>query len=116
MGNKAEYTPGPWIADARVGCVAIYPVSTSKEQSHCLDEANTWAIHFKQGKYLPENGWGLDSETVANAQLIASAPELLEALEALIKVYNFDSNTHLHGFWPECWEKAIDVVSKAKGE
>lgn len=53
--------------------------------------------------------WEIENEEEANARLIASAPELLEACEELIK--------HLNPLAPiGVWRKGYDAIRKAKGE
>lgn len=48
-----------------------------------------------------------DEESLANARLIAAAPELLEALEAVISVADRDTLI---------FRKAHEAIAKAKGE
>jgi len=109
-----KFTPGPWKADVRVGCVAVYPTSTSREQSNCLDGANAWAIHLKQGRYIPESEWGLDTETVANAVLIVAAPKLFEACRTIINTFEGKSGLSL----PEHFalDSAVEAVEAVVGE
>ena len=59
---------------------------------------------FKQG----ENGEqiNIDQDYLANARLIASAPELLDALERFVNVENV---------WHEAIENAEKVIARAKG-
>jgi hypothetical protein len=60
-------------------------------------------------------------ETRANARLIAAAPELLEALEAMIE-WDAREEDHAIGFYDRmdlcklAFEKARGAVAKAKGE
>lgn len=66
---KTSYTPGPWA----------FTEVQSPERGHRL------AIHQKgTGAYVAQINLGdLSKDAKANARLIASAPELLEALGAL---------------------------------
>jgi hypothetical protein len=67
---KAKHTPGPWH---HVGDGLVYTELTSND-----DEA----IFICDAT---EEGWmGPNDEEKANAQLISAAPELLEALRALM--------------------------------
>lgn len=65
MENK--HTPGPW---------KCYPVSSKVSYNN-----RTFEIHgFETDQYVRDV---LPTEVAANAQLIASAPELLEALKTI---------------------------------
>lgn len=72
MNNKSKHTPGPWIAEARQHGLAI------------------WADYENApGEYIAIiNGYEGSKEdrerNRANANLIAAAPELLEALEIFV--------------------------------
>ena len=62
------HTPGPWIIDA-------HPVT----QKRLVVGAGDWvAVCSERG----------EEEAQANARLIAAAPELLEALEAIQRAFN----------------------------
>jgi len=65
------HTPGPWS----------------------IDKEERWVIHEPEGKsgtlVVPEIYLD-DDEAIANARLIAAAPELLEALECLLKAGHDD--------------------------
>ncbi len=52
----------------------------------------------------------------ANARLIASAPELLEALEALLETSNVKAIEHGNSYDVRHVKKARDVVAKARGQ
>ena len=79
---------------------------------------NGIAIYGKHGEQVADLSGNLleKSETVANARLIASAPELLEALEAMIEQAQ---ETYPH-FESERGQKNIELaklaISQAKGE
>jgi hypothetical protein len=71
-GVSGAFTPGPWRYDRGAGCRSI---KGRKVGSH------------KQAQYLTEvactPGLRNDAEDLANAQLIAAAPDLLEALRRI---------------------------------
>ena len=77
-----NYTKGEWKVDKRIGCIAVYTQEQYDKAncSPCIGSADKYAIHFKHG-FCGKDGWEIDPEDVANAQLIASAPDLYEALE-----------------------------------
>lgn len=67
--SDTKFTPGPWTAEAEnvhVGCVAI-----------CHGDADTWFEIWSEN-------WGDGVDQKANANLIAAAPELYEALEQAV--------------------------------
>lgn len=79
-----------------------------------VSPGNSADIYIQIGKYRYGPVWdglGNSSEMVANARLIAAAPAMLEALEAL---YNsVDSCVELT---PQVMHKAQDAIAKAKGD
>lgn len=82
--NNTKHTPGPWWVDDN-GCVAA---------GHG-DTYETIAIM---------HDWQGDSEREANARLIAAAPELLEALRAVLD--EIDEN--------ECGQSLSVRIGKAR--
>ena len=116
---EPKWTPGPWKADIRVGCVAVYPADRHHE---CLAGASEWAIHYKNGHEITdENGrfvrWEVPDEIVANAHLIAAAPDLYEACEAALEHLLY-LRRMVRG--PRVSDKTIELLEaalrKARGE
>ena len=106
MSTETKWTPGPW----------------------CVDEANrTLVARLVDGEYEyicsvdPEEfsvSDMTDEENRANATLIAEAPELYKALEALTGVVQSDpflrySEDSLYG---KAIKAALAVLKKARGE
>lgn len=106
-----SHTPGLWEADI--------------EDDH--DSEDPIPILVKGAEIASVHGHGIfpcfdeespswdkfPAEQIANARLIAAAPDLLEAIERFIDInytrgYEFDSNE------PVVWMSLIDAVSKAK--
>jgi hypothetical protein len=85
---KEKHTPGPWFVDPR------YPLTIrSSIESHdpnhpgrCpianIDLVNLGRLYGAYGNLAP-----VAEEAFANARLIAAAPELLAALEEVVRVY-----------------------------
>ncbi len=81
METNKTHTLGPWIADIRSGCAAVYPASRF-DDSNGIDPYQDRIIFFtSKGAVSDATGWTLPEEQAANARLIAAAPELLAALE-----------------------------------
>ena len=101
--GRGNFTPGPWRA----------------ETWDCAPEVNEdgnrfWAIvpeTFQYGNlYLSASGW----MTEANAHLIAAAPDLLEALENIVRKFD-DAPDFVKGV-PLKIMKARTAIAKARGE
>ena len=113
--TESKHTPGPWICDVRNGCIAIY----DGEQRNCLatDEPT---VAYWSGQRVTDadtDTWHyeVDPRDVANARLIAAAPELLAALEFIVATTadgSLDTLTRLKNI-RGC---ATPAIAKAKGE
>lgn len=102
-------TPGPWVADIRGGCAAVYPESREGDTPGChSDDDRNITFSSKRAKY---NGlrWGMDNSVEHDFKLIAAAPELLEALQDALHAYD------KHGE-DSCWDFARAAIAKALGE
>ncbi|CZY59658.1 hypothetical protein [Enterobacter hormaechei] len=98
-------TPGPWVAsktDRSIG-----PVSRDDDQSYGMILPVAW-VEFD----------GNDAYQQANANLIAAAPDLFEALQCLVKSYDEFRTRTGRGTKPQALEllNARAAISKALGE
>lgn len=94
--NEFKGTPGPWFGD---NSRAIGPKSTEDDQSY--------------GMIIPVGWVEFDHEVevqVANQQMMAAAPELLEALEMLV-VFTTPTKRNAAAL-----SKAYAAIAKAIGE
>lgn len=97
--QKPTHTPGPWKAHN----TAILSVGDPNCDSYCGD------IRIAG---IPDV---LDPEQMANAQLIAAAPELLESLQTLINLHEGITDGG-DGITEQDWNLAKDAIAKATGE
>lgn len=66
MTKETKHTPAPWSATRGFDAMHISGATTEKGKAFCTLTGNDW------------------EQAVANAQLIAAAPELFEALKNII--------------------------------
>ena len=98
--NNTKHTPGPWKVNANVG--------KRGEIGVVADAAPCVIAHGMSEKHWPEIAQ-------ANAQLVAAAPELLEALEHicnLLKANNGRAVADVNG-WAA---KGRQAIAKARGQ
>jgi hypothetical protein len=92
----SEHTKGEWFANHRhVGTIT---------------EGNG-VLHVATAVDTSEGGCIVSDEAIANARLIAAAPDLLKALENLVK----SNNDFGVPSWDGIWDEAEEVIKKAKG-
>lgn len=99
MSNETKHTPGPWYA--HWGHPTTSRVASIKSPSRYvgLEVADVYGTDERD----------LDNENTANAHLIAAAPELLEALEAL------EDAGYLNDIYAPTAEKVRAAITKARG-
>lgn len=100
MSDKQTYTPGPWLLHDQIDEI-------------WTDSSDGMLANIFITDVCGENSLAEDR---ANARLMASAPELLEALNEMVLVYsalakaiNDDPNLS------RSFRNAQDVIAKAKG-
>lgn len=90
-------TPGPWVVE--------------EESFTVTDESGEFVADFDSGPW---------KENHANADLIAAAPELLEALQELFADYKQLADSGDAGFWnledTEVGKKSLAAIAKALGK
>ena len=93
------HTPGPWP------CIRL--------ENENGPYATNYIAHIDCGVCMVWAPVG-NSEREANARLIAAAPDLLAALELMVKEHR--KQFGLDGAWDSCLLKAEAALAKAKGE
>ena len=91
----SEHTPGPWVITIGTGTLNE---SIRGPNDEGIAQTGCWHREHRP-------------EAIANAQLIASAPDLLEALEAVV-----NDNHPATRMRPSLIHKAHAAIEKAKGE
>lgn len=86
---SAQHTPGPWRSDY-------------------------WDVYARDGRHVCKcTATGAIDEThpsIANARLIAAAPDMLAALVAAVQAHGpFGDDSR-----PEWWQPALDAIAKAE--
>ena len=90
------HTPGPWIESPTTG----NPHNPNSLRMDIVTTTGEWTPAFIAGDILPED-----------ARLIASAPELLSALESLVADFE-----QIIGRPIEAEHEAKAIIAKAKGQ
>lgn len=99
----ADWTPGPWGIEQTPDTLWVGPMRPDG------DKVAGIVVYLPTGEeYLAE----YQGRQFANARLIAAAPELLEALAAVINSVPFHRLTPLQY---AIWAKAGEAIAKATG-
>lgn len=105
-----KHTPGPWypahLADDDCSCDCRSIVSGGYAGSICIISVNNGIASISEGG----NDCPPLEEAKANARIIAAAPDLLEALELMVDIYDPD------GLDICAATDARLAIAKAKGE
>jgi hypothetical protein len=102
----SKHTPGPWevVADERY------------DSSSCLDKIVVYDIKAIDREIVGSEGISGESNTnLANATLIAAAPDLLAALEDIYAITEREK-TNLPLCFAYSHGKAANAIARAKGE
>ena len=105
---SAAHTPGPWM------CVDSNSARTFNQISICPVRPAIKGMQTPLAKVLrfdlSEYGGG---DGQANARLIAAAPDLLSALQTLLRV---EEGLDLHETYAQASDKARAAINKATGD
>lgn len=103
--SQNKHTPGPWIVEQYQGETNV--ISNCDRDRKDADVGVVFVLAGRIGGKIHGENFDDLSEIQANAHLIAAAPDLLEALEAVIKVA--DRNTAV-------FNRAKAATAKARGD
>ena len=113
----SKHTPGPWMVGLIKGefggaCFeVVHHTHSAIRASKSLFPSNHILMADKDGYIQPNENIECSPQKIANANLIAAAPELLEALENLLKVHEGEGGTQHNAA-----DMARAAIAKAKGE
>lgn len=111
--SKANFTKGPWMADIRCGCCAVYPESRETDTAGChYDDDRNIYYSSHEAKYNGHH-WVMSDEVIANAHLIAAAPDMYGALDMLMDTSGPGDAAQLLA---EERENIMEILAKARGE
>jgi hypothetical protein len=103
-----KHTPGPWV---------VKRASEPEESTEFYFTSDKGVIgYWKGGRHRhTDDQWLL---TEADANLIAAAPELLKALDGMLKIYgcHYDRDGLKPSTEIECITQAIEAIARARGE
>lgn len=77
--TNTQHTPGPWIVGARYSGNKVEIANASYDKVICT----VWTHQFQGSTFEPDKQFQPLPYGAANARLIAAAPELLAALQAV---------------------------------
>ena len=111
----SEHTPGPWKAQGEtISCATGYVAFATcnpRTLDETRDEGESWLDMRVRTSGDREE---LKMQVIANARLIAAAPEMLEALKMFLQ-FN-DQGGPLSFDTDAMWAQARAAIAKAKGE
>lgn len=101
--DNSKHTPGPWHRNIRAN--GLYPIVFSGRNNHVAQVLQQQT----------------SSETEANIDLIASAPDLLNALKQLVHLHMCEQEGIQSGMptakqWLKAVDEAATVIAKAEGK
>lgn len=104
------FTPGPWFAD-----VTITRLSAIQAVARPSDNLLVVRDSLRHWLAVPLGGGRKGDEVTANANLIASAPELYEALRETAECLEHLANKH-NSDWDDVLDEARAALRKARGD
>lgn len=113
-----NYTPGPWQPliqtdeRSRVREISVRAIHAFEKSTQMADFRGAIVCHFFLAHGNRPHAY---SESEANARLIAAAPDLLEAIKGLVKVFH-DDQAPKDAICMKEVEVALRAITKAEGD
>jgi hypothetical protein len=102
---SAKYTPGPWVVGIDGTGSALWPHIYTEDDYEVAQISDNTIVNGEPGP--------VDRMALANAHLIAAAPELLEALVGILELGRKNtSNSKYDGYY----DAARAAIAKAEGK
>lgn len=112
MDKQAKHTAGPWTHQTRVGeGEGLGWIGEEREDGIAVADLRPHGSDTPKDKRKPVRRV-YDERDIANARLIAAAPELLAALEELLQWQFFAGGEHEN----QAVRTARAAIAKARGE
>jgi hypothetical protein len=119
--NEPKWTKGPWEATIRTGCMGVYPEG---KEPNCMSGAKDWMLLYQDGRGEESHPGGylmLTDEQIANATLIAAAPELYEVAtdhQEFVAglIHGEYTPEQIVEFAERHWNATNPILSRARGE
>jgi len=119
--RAALATQGPWVADIRVGAIAVYPKYVGPV--NCFDDAKQNFVYYKPGEQDDDGNWYTSFQDEKDAEFIANArtdvPKLCGVIRGLVSALekyadrrNWNSNACSVG--PELAESVLEQVKRGE--
>ncbi|QDP55725.1 MAG: hypothetical protein Tp138OMZ00d2C19078241_57 [Prokaryotic dsDNA virus sp.] len=105
MINKtmSKHTPGPWVVEEE----RRYPIDITTESGRVICEVDCDSVWNEFNETVRDP----TEEQLANANLIAAAPKLLEALRFCVKAFPIAGESEIQD---EARLKALDAINEAE--
>ena len=104
----SKHTPGPWKRSTRSWGGKPYWV-VEDHTGAIICQAEVGFHEYESGSFIT-----VEEEIAANVKLIESAPNLLEALRALVRIHLGEYDPLVSSL--PAWDAARAAVAKAEGE
>ena len=96
--SETKFTKGPWVVSEHEDEVSVF-MGEAVDSPHEYNCSDVWVCD----SYWSEN----DETAIANANLIAAAPEMYQMLKKLVEPYGMEDFSH---------EEVENLLAKARGE
>lgn len=115
MSSETKFTPGPWLVPDQTWRRELTVELSGDDRIKCPGSGGAMSYT----KTVCTLNWSGTDEWMANAHLIAAAPDMYEALERLCTLNDehgpFGGEMYQDRI-DRAWDKAKSAVSKARGE